>query len=77
MVKEQIHGTKKVGPILTYMILNPIISLIFKVKMVKVSPLLQPTATPTFVLNSFDDYQFYEKDITTLVNWAGNGLGVI
>lgn len=32
----------------------------------RISPLLQPTATPTLQLNSFDDYQFYEKDITNI-----------
>ncbi|WP_144894286.1 type IX secretion system sortase PorU [Flavobacterium tiangeerense] len=32
----------------------------------RISPLVQPTATPTLLLNTFDDYQFYEKDITNI-----------
>ncbi|MBB1192301.1 peptidase C25 [Flavobacterium sp. SOK18b] len=32
----------------------------------RISPLVQPTANPTLLLNTFDDYQFYEKDITNI-----------
>ena len=32
----------------------------------RIIPLVQPTANPTLLLNTFDDYQFYEKDITNI-----------
>lgn len=41
----------------------------------RISPLLQPTATPTLQLNSFDDYQFYEKDITNIGKLGRQWLG--
>lgn len=41
----------------------------------RISPLVQPTATPTLLLNTFDDYQFYEKDITNIGKLGRQWLG--